>query len=58
MAVYIDPREQQIKPESGFTLEQDNRTETMYHWGAMVLDLCDLPVDEYMKPMEVRIKED
>jgi hypothetical protein len=25
----------------------------MYHWGAKVLDLCDLPVDEYMKPMTV-----
>lgn len=44
-----DPRENAIRPESGCTLESDNRVEEMYHWGAMVLDLCDLPVDEYMK---------
>ena len=48
-----DPREMAIRPESGVTLEQDNRVETMYHWGAMVTDLCDLPVSEYMKPMTV-----
>ena len=29
----------------------------MYHWGAMVLDLCNLPVEEYMKPMTVNIGE-
>lgn len=45
-----DPREMAIRPESGVTLEEDNRVETMYHWGAMVLDLCNLPVSEYMKP--------
>ena len=44
-----DPREMIVRPESGVTLEQDNRVETMYHWGAMVVDLCDLPVSEYMK---------
>lgn len=44
-----DPREMTVRPESGITLEQDNRVETMYHWGAMVVDLCDLPVSEYMK---------
>lgn len=48
-----DPREMAIRPESGVTLEQDNRVETMYHWGAMVVDYCDLPVSEYMKPMQV-----
>lgn len=48
-----DPREMAIRPESGVTLEQDNRIETMYQWGAMVTDLCDLPVSEYMKPMTV-----
>jgi hypothetical protein len=48
-----DPRELQIRPESGVTLEQDNRVETMYHWGAAVFDLCNLPVEEYMKPMTV-----
>ena len=48
-----DPREMAIRPESGVTLEQDNRVETMYHWGAMVTDLCDLPVSEYMKPITV-----
>ena len=48
-----DPREMAIRPESGVTLEQDNRVETMYHWGAMITDLCDMPVSEYMKPMTV-----
>ena len=49
MSYLNDPREMAIRPESGITLEQDNRVETMYHWGARVLDLCDLPVEEYMK---------
>lgn len=53
MAYMNDPRELQIRPESGVTLEQDNRIEEMYHWGAAVLDLCNLPVEEYMKPMTV-----
>lgn len=53
MSYINDPREMAIRPESGVTLEQDNRIETMYHWGAMVIDLCDLPVSEYMKPMTV-----
>lgn len=55
MSYLNDPREEAIRPESGVTLEQDNRVETMYHWGAMVLDLCDLPVEEYMKPMPVNV---
>lgn len=53
MSYMNDPREMAIRPESGVTLEQDNRVETMYQWGAMILDLCDLPVSEYMKPMTV-----
>lgn len=44
-----DPREQAIRPESGITLEENNRYESHYHWGAMVLDLCDMPIEEYMK---------
>lgn len=55
MGYLNDPRELQIRPESGVTLEQDNRFEQMYHWGAAVLDLCNLPVEEYMKPMTVNI---
>ena len=55
MSYLNDPRERAIRPESGITLEQDDRVETMYHWGAMVLDLCDLPVEEYMKPMPVNV---
>lgn len=42
-----------IRPESGLTLEEDNRIETMYHWCGKVLDLCDLPIEDYMKPMTV-----
>lgn len=53
MSYLNDPREMAIRPESGVTLEEDNRYETMYHWGAHILDLCDLPVEEYMKPMTV-----
>ena len=53
MSYINDPREMSIRPESGVTLESDNRVETMYHWGAMITDLCDLPVSEYMKPMTV-----
>ena len=53
MSYINDPREMAIRPESGVTLEQDNRVEEMYHWGAMVIDLCDMPVEEYMKPMTV-----
>ena len=53
MSYINDPREMSIRPESGVTLENDNRIETMYHWGAMITDLCDLPVSEYMKPMTV-----
>lgn len=51
MAGYLnDPREMSIRPESGVTLENDNRVEDMWHWRAMVLDLCNMPVEEYMKP--------
>ena len=51
MAGYLnDPREMAIRPESGVTLENDNRKEEMWHWRAMVLDLCNMPVEEYMKP--------
>lgn len=56
MSKYInDPRERAILPESGVTYEEDNRVEKMYHWGAKVLDLCDMEVSEYMKPMTVII---
>lgn len=53
MSYLNDPREMAIRPESGITLEEDNRVETMYHWGAAVLDLCDMSVEEYMKPSTV-----
>lgn len=50
---YIDPREMTKNPENGFMLEGDNRVEEMYNWSGKILDLCDLPVEEYMKPMQV-----
>lgn len=53
MSYINDPREMAFSPESGVILEQDNRHEEKYHWGAMIVDLCDLPVEEYMKPMTV-----
>lgn len=58
MSKYInDPRECAICPESGVTYEENNRVEKMYHWGARVLDLCDMDIDEYMKPMTVIVGE-
>ena len=53
MSYINDPREMTIHPNNGMMLEQDNRHEEMYQWGAMIVDLCDLPVEEYMKPMTV-----
>ena len=54
MSKYInDPREMAITPESGVTYEEDNRIEKMYHWGAKILDLCNMDVSEYMKPMTI-----
>lgn len=56
MTKYLnDPREETLRTDSGlgYYLEEDNRDEQMYRWGAKILDLCDLPVDEYMKPMTV-----
>ena len=53
MSYINDPRELPVYSEDGIILEQDNRREEKYHWGAMVVDLCDLPVEEYMKPMTV-----
>lgn len=53
MSYINDPREMTMKSQDGVILERDNRSETMYHWGAMVTDLCGLPVSEYMKPMTV-----
>lgn len=59
---YNDPREMQINPISGVTYEDDNRVEQMWHWGAKVLDLCNLPVSEYMKsiflPNSTDVEED
>lgn len=49
MSYLGDPRENAICEESGVTWESDNRKEQMWHWGAQILDLCDLPVEEYMK---------
>lgn len=54
MSNYIkDPREMQIDTKNGVIYEEDNRKEAMYHWGGKIVDLCDLPVNEYMKPMTV-----
>ena len=53
MSYINDPREMAIHPENGAILEQDNRVESKYQWGAMITDLCDLPVEEYMKPLQV-----
>ena len=44
-----DPRENTIDLDKHAIWESDNRVEGRYVWNAAVLDLCDLPVDEYMK---------
>ena len=44
-----DPRDMQLNLENHTYWEEDNRVEERYQWGAMVVDLCDLPVEEYMK---------
>ena len=53
MSYINDPRENTIYSENGYILEGDNRTEKMYNWSGKILDLCGLPVEEYMKPMTV-----
>lgn len=53
MSYINDPRENIKNPENGYILEDDNRNEEMYNWSGKILDLCDLPVEEYMKPMTV-----
>lgn len=53
MSYINDPRENIQNPELGYMLESDNRVEDMYKWSGKVLDLCNLPIEEYMKPMTV-----
>lgn len=48
-----DPREKLIDCNIGVTFENDNRNETMYKYFGQVIDLCGLPVEEYMKPITV-----
>lgn len=50
-----DPREESLKCEKGvgYYLEENNREEKMYKCGSKILDLCDLPFSEYMKPMTI-----
>ena len=55
MSYMNDPREMTFNKESGVMMEQDNRREEIYQWGAMQVDLCDLPVDEYMRPLRVEV---
>lgn len=53
-----DPREQQLSYENHTYWEEDNRVEERYQWGAQILDLCDMSVEEYMKnPFVDGIKE-
>ena len=52
----LDPRDECIDMKEGVIYEFGNRKEKMYHWGAMVSDLCDMPVEEYMKPSTVIVQ--
>lgn len=49
MSYLGDPRENSIDIETGAIWESDNMVEERFHWGAAIIDLCDLPVEEYMK---------
>lgn len=49
MAYTKDPRENCIDLDKHAVWEMDNRKEERYVWNGLVLDLCDLPIDEYMK---------
>lgn len=49
MSYMNDPRENAIDLENHTIWEEDNRKEQRYQWGAMVVDLCDMEVSEYMK---------
>lgn len=51
-----DPREMAIRPESGITLEADNRKEEMYHWGAQILDLCGISPEDYKNSTNITVK--
>ena len=51
-----DPRESQVDYEAHATWEADNRVEDMYQWGAQILDLCDLPPEEYKDSTQIVIK--
>lgn len=53
MEHWNDPRENIVHPESGVTLENDNRVEPMWQWNGAVVDLCGMPVEEYMKPSTI-----
>lgn len=49
MAYMNDPRENYIDLEKQAIWESDNREEARWKWNSLVTDLCDMPVEEYMK---------
>ena len=52
MAYLGDIRENSISPE-GNIWENDNRKETRYYWNGALIDLCDLPPEDYAKTIFV-----
>ena len=44
-----DPRENTIDLDKHAIWESDNRIEKRYIWNGLITDLCDLPIEEYMK---------
>lgn len=49
MAYMNDPRENCFDLDNHAIWEMDNRKEERYVWNGAVIDLCDMPIDEYMK---------
>lgn len=49
MAYMNDPRENCIDLDNQAIWESDNRKEARWKWNSLVTDLCDMPVEEYMK---------
>lgn len=49
MAYMKDPRENCFDLDEHAIWEMDNRKEARYVWNGAVIDLCDMPIDEYMK---------
>lgn len=53
-----DPRDRQLSLEHHTYWEEDNRVEERFQWGAQILDLCGMSIEEYMKNPIVEVLEE